>query len=493
MGAVRPRVLLSAAVLALLLAGPGRAEDPPWASDPAWRALVEEEVDVLRPLLRSALKEGYRRQARYLADRILAVDPRQRDAIEVRERWNATLLEEGSAPRERWARQRDEALAGLGARYAALAADLRSRGVLGAEPTALDVRAHHYGHWDDASLAKVADGHVWLSTLADEAGAPASPFLAPEKATSLLGARAGEVSFPPEHDDAFVRWRVRFPGLRVAALGEWRLLTDLPLERALPILPRLVDAEEFVVATMGSERNPEEPETVDVLVFSSLEAYVRLARPFVEERYPYLRERFDARSGIVVSVDRRVLASAEDREAPWLEPGVVLARVVAPFVAQRHLAPDASGGVQGRGAWFLDGFAGLVEGLKAGDYGARPDEPAVWRLAVARALHAEGHLLPWDAFFELDERAARDLPRRVVKVEVGGESREIARADVAAAQATAVAWAVWRADESKGPDWLRDLLVKLHVRDRLPDLEDTLRWRKGRLEKELEAVLAQGR
>ncbi|MHC5009550.1 MAG: hypothetical protein ACYTG6_01220 [Planctomycetota bacterium] len=479
-------LLAAALLLVLVVPSPVAAEDT-WASDPAYEDLIEDEVDALVKLLRSAVKGHHRRQAWFLAQRILEVEADHREASQVVDRWDAMALQEGQAPKERWARQRNRALARIGEQYGAFAASLRAADRLGAALSELDLRAAVYGHHGDPLRELLQeDGAIWLETFARAGEGPA--VLDAERAHVLLGTHGPELAFPPAFDDAYLETAVRWPAVQVATWGRWRFLTDLGAETALPLLAHLAEVEQWLVATMGTDADADR-EITDLLFFGDLEDYEAIGGGIVDEFGARSIERFDKRSSLYLHWRNTLLLSSELRGAAWVGRDVALAGQVAPVLARHHLTGQAGSSVRGRGAWLLDGFTGLLEGFALDDEGWGGVDPArCWRLAAARVLHAQGALLPWDEFLDLDQRKADAVRRRKIEFAFGGATRE-AEVDVVAAQATVFVLGLLTADPEEGPGQLARLVHDLYRRDRLPDIDKTFRWRRGTAVERAQAVL----
>jgi hypothetical protein len=162
-------------------------------------------------------------------------------------------------------------------------------------------------------------------------------------------------------------------------------------------------------------------------------------------------------------------------------------------MAWLHMGAGQGYGVQGRGAWILDGLAGAFEGFlpaKEWKKSGEIDPGACWRLAVAKGLHEAGKLLPWDQFLDLDRAKAEEVPRETLEVAFGGANREAKNVDVVAAQATALVVAILKAEKGGGPKKLAELLTETLKRDSLPDLEKALGWKRARLVEETERAMA---
>jgi hypothetical protein len=432
--------------------------------------------------MRRAVRAQHRRQAWYLARRILALDPGDKAALGTRGKWSAALVAEPAPPPdERFVRERDATLVALGARYAALAASRSD-----ADPDlrrSLLLRARAYGCEAPAVAEFLAEqGLTFLGSFGAAPQAEVDP---------LLAAAPPHLRWLPEYDDAHLGAAVRWPQARSASVGDWRLHTDLPATDALATLTLLADAEAWMVRAMGSTANPADSDRfVDAYVFATLEDLDRVGGAIVDDVYPPWRDRFLVDTGTAFGQRGLLLVPWRDRDEEWrVGPRVVLGPA-ARLLALRHFGSAGSGLVQGRGAWLVAGFAGALEGFvkeASGRGGIDPDR--CWRLAAARALRAEGALLPWDRFLELDDRSAREVPRRRIAIRTEGREQTLLRCDVVAAQATALVLGLLLADREEGPRQVARLLTVLHQRDRLPDLDKTLGGKRGRVIELAEAAM----
>lgn len=478
-----PLLLLAA----LLLAPPGaaRADEPrDWRAEPEWKALQAAEAKALAPLLKQAVKDDLRRQAWYLAARILAVKPGDAEASAALEKWGDAQLLEGLVPSADFAAKRDKVLHALGDEYARFGERLEAAGIDPVECYPLQVRAHAYGATYSALLAALQQsGHLWAGTFGDA-----------EMVTVNTGAGplSPDVGFPPEWDDAYLRVRVVWPEACCVTLGPWRLVTDLKLPEALAALCTLEQARRHLVERLGggaaSDTRP-----VDVVLAQEAATYDRLGQRLLKrpEDVDFMQKRSSWLDRQLPPASDRLLACARDRHNGFAGPHAALLMGAAPVIARLHLGGKGAGWVQGRGAWLLDGLGGALEGYARAE-GGEPgsiDARRCWRLAAAHVLRQEGVLLSWERFLEVDALKAREWPRRAVKLAFQGAAVEAQEVDVAAAQATAVVLGLLQADGGKGGRKLGDLLRDLLKRDSLPDLDKVLGWKKGRWQAEADAML----
>jgi hypothetical protein len=476
-----PRSLpsIAAFLLLMLTALPcGAGED--WRNEPAFKDLQKAEAKLLQGLLRTAVKEDYRRQAWYLADRLLAADPANDKGLEILETWSEAELQQGSDVKKAFRKKRDSALRGLGDDWFHFGEKLEAAGIDPVDYYPVNQRAQAYGSKAGPLMAALqAGGYMWMGTFLDREI---------EKVQKILGpARMGEIGFPPEFDDHFLRYRVRWPDTQIATFGRWRLITDVSWDKALAHIALVMDLEEWTEANIGKLVPMEEPE--DLAVFRDMERFDKNGSRFVREED---REDFAKRSTWYSRWRRRCLIGSQERGNDWVAGETLIKGRVGYILARKAMVKGAGGGIRGRGTWLLDGIQGAYEGLQRSEDargGFELDPSRCWRLAVARALRDTGGLLPWPSFLELDQQAARDVPRATVMVKIGGVEREAKDIDVVAAQATALVVGIMKSDPKKGPKAVAKLVQELIKRDSLPDIPKTLRWKKGRLKEEVDKAM----
>ncbi|MFM8385508.1 MAG: hypothetical protein ACKOCB_01620 [Planctomycetia bacterium] len=482
--ALRQALPVVLAVLSLLPARAGAEEPRDWRAEPEWKALLAAEAKALAPLLKQAVKDDLRRQAWYLASRVLAAKPGDTEATAALESWSDAQLLEGLAPPADFAARRDKVLHALGDEYARFGERLEASGVDPVECYPLQLRAHAYGATYGALLAALQQaGHIFAGTFGD---------LEQSVLAQAAGPRAGDLAFPPEWDDALLRVRVAWPEACCATLGPWRLITDLKAPEALAALCTLEQARRHLAERLGGGQ-PADTRLVDVVLAQEAATYDRLGQRLLKR--PEDQRDMQARSAWLdrqlPPASDRLLCCARDRHNGFAGPHAALLMGAAPVIARLHLGGKGTAWVQGRGAWLLDGLGGALEGFQRAPGGEAGDiDPRrCWRLHAAGALRKEGVLLSWERFLEVDAAKAREWPRRTVKVTFHGEAVDAQEVDVAAAQATALALALLRADGGKGARKLGDVLRDLLKRDSLPDLDKVLGWKKGRWQSEAEAML----
>lgn len=473
---MRPVPRLLSLVAALFLLPAAEAEEP-WAKEPGWNDLTKQERKVLDGLLKSALKEDYRRQAVYLSERLLTIDPANTQAADVLSRWAGEALEQGQVPSEKWVRTRDQELAAVGTDYFHFGETLEASGM---DPTTyypINMRAHAYGSKNGTLHAALEQAeYVFIGTFGAE------PRSSVDAALGELGRGA---RFPMEFDDDYLKAKARWPEARGIEWGNWRLITDHRYAEACRLIGAIAAAETWLLRTFGSKAPKKGVQTTNVLVFSEEATYRKVAETWIT---PEERERFAASMGWTDRGRNLILLPWRSEENGWLGDDDLLLGLVAQEMAQIHLGASLVGLVRGRGSWLLEGWRGAFEGFRVvqGKKGAEGeiDAASCWRLAVARGLREQGKLLPWAEFFELDDAKARALPRVTLNVRFGGAEREAKNIDVVAAQATAFVVGVLKAEKGGGPKALGSLVGDLIKRDSLPDLQKALGWKQPRIEEE---------
>jgi hypothetical protein len=479
------RLVAAIPLLLALFAGPlphasGDGEEHRnWKAEAAYKAIQAEEAKALAGLLRTALKEDFRRQAWFIADRLLAAKPSDAEAAAAQEKWRDDELMLGMDPTPEFLRKLALTLGEFGDKYFHFGEMLNGAGLDATHYYELHVLSRTYNSPAAAGNPAFKDaGFVWLGTFLDHEEQPLM---------EAAGKRFKAMSFPPAWDDDYLKVKIRWPEARLAAAGPWRLLTDLKPVEAVRLLAVLEVARDHLVEELGGTAAID-TKPVDVLVFSEGEAYEKFGGKFVPEKE---HTEFALASSWYDRANGRIFASWRHRTNPWIGEDATVLAEAAKVIAKRHFGQNASAGVSGRGAWLLQGLGGALEGLFLDRKAKRVelDPSRSWRLAAAKALRAEKALLPWEEFLELDGKKAKDLPRKSVKVAFRGASFDAKDVDVAAAQATAFVVGLMKADKGKGAKKVGDLLRDLYKRDSLPDLEKTLGWKKGRWQAECEKAI----
>ncbi len=467
-----PRALLAsiavtALVASLRMAPVEGAPEPKFATK---EALASAEAKLLLPILRTALKEDFRRQAWYVASRIFAADPKCGEAETALKQWKGVDLEEGREPSKAWLAARDVVFRKAGDAYAQFARDAQAAGGQATDTFAYVERALAYGSTAaDAIAAMDGAGYAWAGTYGS---------VKKGSVEAALGTFAPSVWFPPEHDDAVLRYRCAWPDAKVVEFGKTRLVSTLAPEDVWHTVGILAAEEAFFVKTFGSkakEPPKDEDDHTDLVVVPDADLYARMGDAFLTQLSPTQRADYDASSSWYMAWRRRLLMLVPPRENAWVErDATILGQGVRPLV-RRHIGAGASSWLSGRGSWFLDGFTGVFEGFVAkGVDGGEIDSAKCWRLAAMKELFDRAAFVPWKELFEMDRAKADAYAKRDVSFDFGGAKRDAKKVDVPAAQATALVLAIWRMDGGKGVKKLGTVMDELYKRDRLPDLDKAL-------------------
>jgi hypothetical protein len=469
--------------LALLGAGAARADKPKekvnWKEEPGYKAIQAAEAKALAQLLRTAMKEDFRRQAWFLADRLLAAKPNDTEAQGVLGKWSDDELMLGMPPTPEFTKKLEKSFQEYGDQYFHFGETLEGSGLDATEYYEINVIAHSYGSQAGALLAALAAaGFEWLGTFHD---------FEQKALEQAYGPNWKEIVFPPMWDDGYLKVRIRWPEARVAQAGPWKLITDLKPAEAMRILGMLRSAEEHLGDLLGGSA-PTDTTTVETLLFSEAPLYDKIGEHYVHET---VRKDFLARSSWYDRRNSRLFACWRHRDNAWIGEDSTLLHAAAEVIARRHLGLATVGTANGRGSWLLDGLGGALEGLVVDPNTRAPSiEPArCWRLAAAKALRAEGALLAWDKLLELDAEKAKALPRRTVQVAFRGGKFEAKDVDVTAAQATAFVVGLLKADKGKGAKKVGELVRDLLKRDTLPDLDKVVGGKKGRWQAEADKAI----
>ena len=155
----RTVAFLSALLVAPVIGTPGRLGPPLAAADAAVKAGVEAvhalEAKTLLPVLRAAVKGDHRRQAWWVATRLLVANPSCDEASAAVRQWRPDQLQEGEAPSKQFLALRDAALKKVGNEYAQTARKLQTAGAKPLETWGLVERALAYGNRDADALASI--------------------------------------------------------------------------------------------------------------------------------------------------------------------------------------------------------------------------------------------------------------------------------------------------------------------------------------------------
>ena len=463
------RVVRIACLAALALGvarGSARAADAP--TTPVLPEAAAE-TKALVTLLRSAVKEDFRRQAWWLAGRLLDLQPRMREAEDVRAGWNPVDLSLGRRPTRTWEKQRDAALGKVGDAWAQRAREDRAKGASAAATLPALERALVYGtKAADATTSLAEAGKVWCGTFG------AQDRSAVEKA---LGDRVEGVTWEAEREEDVLEVRALWPEARAARVGDWRVFSTGDLESTGHVLVLLAAQEQDFIVRFGSHakppKDPDEDSATDLVLAPDAKAYDRLVPICLFPQGARPDVRWEGSSGYGAG-GRRMVVLATDRDNPWTGADANLLVWAARGLVKRHLAPDASGRLSGRGAWIVDGLAALYAGFHRGEATWDLDPSRSWHVAAARAL--KDRWIPWPRLVEMDRNAVELEPRVDVEIEVGGAKQKGVKVDLVLAQAAALAAGLARADEKHGGGWdrLAALVGETYKRDRLPDLDKAL-------------------
>jgi hypothetical protein len=292
-----------------------------------------------------------------------------------------------------------------------------------------------------------------------------------------LGDRMEAVVWEAERDDDVLEVRALWPQARAARIGDWRLFSTGDLDAVGHALVLLAAQEQDFVVRFGSHakppKDPDEDSATDLVLVPDAETYDRLAPIlFPQGRGRGQTPQWEGASGYYGAWRRRMLVIEKDRDNPWTPADANVLAWAARGLVKRHLAPDASGWLSGRGAWLVDGVAALYAGFGRRETAWDLDPARSWHLAAARAL--KDRWIPWTRLVEMD-RAAVDAEGRVdLEMEFGGAKQKAVKVDLVLAQATAFAAGVARSDPKKGWARLAALVEETYKRDRLPDLDKAL-------------------
>lgn len=474
------RATLVLVLLALL--GPSNAiADKAWMKEEGYKRLLRGEVKALKPLLEQALKADYRRQAWYLADRIVAADPEDSLAVETLEKWDAGELQLGAPLKKAFVKKLANALRGVGDSYFSFGETLEAAGVDPIEYYPINLRAQSYGSQAGPLIASMQQGgYAWLGTYGHEEQATVDKLLGPEL--------AGSVHYPPEWDDGYLAFRASWPECRIVEWNGWRVVTDHKYDQALRALKRVADVERWIVKKLGKGKRLDE--TVTVALFRDRAGYMKYGKDLVRKRY---RDPLVLSTGLWIDTYYRAFVADTDARNEWLGEFVTLQGMVARAMARTRYAKTEGARVTGRGEWILEGMRGVGESLRYTDEekGAMAlDLKSSWRLAAARALRdAEAHV-PWAEMLTATEkgRLAAERPEST-RISLGGTIRDAKAVDKIAAQGAVFVLAVVQYQKKKGPKALTKMLVDLHKQGAIDEPWGYLKWKPIELVMQLENTL----
>jgi hypothetical protein len=460
--------LFVASLAAILLSPRAAPAGSNWKEEKPYKELLAQEDRVLRPLLKSAVKEEYRRQAWYLADRLAAANPKDAESRGVLEKWRDHELQLGMVPKKGWTDKLERSLEEVGNSYAKFAEVLSNSTQIPAEEFyPVNIRALLYGATYAPSFdALKGEGFEWGATLGE---------VKKEDMEKTLGPIRSQVSFPKEFDDEFLKVKLRWPEAKTVAIGPWRLVSDRPAPEMLRIVRVLAGADAWFQKKFGSTAKGADVPT-SIVLFPDAKTYDKIGLMMIEEAE---RKDFAGTSGWARPWHHMLLALWRHRTNAWIGEDAALLGHFAPLLARRHLGAGTVNRMNGRGSWILDGLGGVLEGLtpKGDVYDVDPSK--CWRIATAKALQAESALLPWETLVEMDQAKMDAEPKKTVKVTFENAPQEAKDVDVPRVQAAAFVLAMLQLDGGKGAPRLGLLLADYLKRDSLPDLDKAMGLKKG--------------
>lgn len=474
----RPAAALLFAMLASLAPVQPAAANAGYESDPRWVALAADHAKRIAKLMTMADDDGYRAQAFVLASRVLELDPRHEAAIRIAEAETPKRIDEGKAPDEKFVKKRDAELAAIGDDLAILSEKFQASGMQAENYYPLAVQALRHGARYGALLESLRQVQThWLGTWRDKPEADIMPH---------LGARLLQATWPLEWDDGVARVRARWPAAKAIDMGSVRIFTDLALPDAFALAKSVADLEDWLVTWLPKARKGGKGAiALELLVFAKRETYDKIGAEWMQEDRV---DRFKATPRWVSTWPQvRAFSSWEQPTRPFATGRATALGAAAAGLARARLGAGAH--AKGRGSWLFSGIAGVAEGHAMDEKGRGKLEPKqAWLLEAAAALRAEGRLLDWSVFLELDEEGAGQHGEVEIDATLAGSLRKAVRLDLVEAQATAFVAGILLADGGSEARFAK-LLDEFGKRDRLPDVEKTLGWKKGRLVLEAEAAM----
>ncbi|MDJ0972925.1 MAG: hypothetical protein QNJ98_00520 [Planctomycetota bacterium] len=465
----RPLLPLLALCLLLLLAPQPASAEKAWMKEEGYKRLLRAEAKTLKPLLEAALKADYRRQAWYLADRIVSADPDDELATQTLEKWGIEELQLGAPLKKAWDKKLTGVLKRMGDDYFHFGETLEAAGIDPLDYYPINVRAQAYGSVAGPLVSSMQQsGYMWMGTYGHEEEKVVREILGPELSE--------QVTFPPEWDDEYLRFRSVWSECRVVEAGNWRIVTDLKYDEALRALKRCADVERWVVKRLGKGKPLDVVNTI--VLFRDRETYVKVGKDLVRKRY---RDPFVLSSGFWIDKYNRAFVASTDSRNEWLGEMVTMQGMVVRAMARTRYARAAGPRITGPGEWYLQGLRGLGEALRYEDRAKGTmtlDIGSSWRLAAARALQDQEALIPWGEMFDYTEkrRLAAERPETTT-IAMRGATYELKGVDTVSAQATTFVMAVFRSDKKKGPKALAKLLGELYKKGTLDDPWKPLKWK----------------
>lgn len=475
------RACVLAAATLLLVTAPAAFAEKAWENEEAYKRLLRGEAKTLKPLLQAAVKDDYRRQAWYLADRIIAANPDDQFAIEVLEKWSGDELMLGQPVKKAFTKKLQNTLKQIGDAYFNFGETLEGAGIDPIEYYPINVRAQAYGSVAGPLISSMKQGgYMWLGTYTHEE----------EKAVRAI---MGEdlmpmIAFPPEWDDEYLKIRVQWPECKVVTIGTWRLITDHKYDMALKGARLLMDIEAWMIKRFGKGKPSDEMTTV--VMFRDKAAYLKFGPGLVRQRH---KDNLSADTGFYDDRYRRAILADVDSDNTFIGELQNLKGMAARALAKSRYSKGAGGRVTGRGEWLLQGMRGVGESLRYTDAekGTMELAPEInWRLSVARAARDSEQLIAWPIFMELSEKKRLKQERlESLDIHVNGTKYTATSVDLVTAQATAFALAVVLSDKKKGPKGYAKLLEELYKRDSLADPWTVIRWKAKKVIEELNRVM----
>ena len=492
--------LILVVLLALAFLAPAAARAEGFTDEPAYKSLVKQDLKMLEKLLKDAIKEDYRRQAWWIAERILTLDPANGKASDVLDEWTLEELDEGQTPDAKWRKKRDKEFEEMGDNWFRFGEVLEASGMDPLDYRDVTLQALRYGSQAGPLMTAMdQSGYRWCASYLDREV---------EKVAEILGPEAlEEVYFPPTWDDEYVGIRTRWPDATVVQIGKWRLYSDVPWDRGLAHARVIWEVAAWIEDTFRGKYG-KDVEHLSVLMFQERDKYTSIGAEFINpddhEAFRASNRWFDLqgsagrgggrrrwrrrRSGGVTG--GRGYMCITPAENTWIPETRILTGVVGRMCARHMLSGGAGGLVTGRGAWLLEGFAGAMEGLVRDDQDEWSLDPtACWQLSAARALRDEDKLLPWDELYDLDLAASQDVTHIEVAMKHGGGDRVAKGVNPIHAQATALCVGIIKWHAKKGPKAFANLLADLYKRDSLPDLAKSTKMRSGQPEESADTAM----
>lgn len=495
---------------ALTFGGPSAGHaGPPVDPQAVVDAVHALEGKALLPVLRAAVKSDHRRQAWWLAGRLLAVLPKSDEATTALKAFTPEQLQEGEAPSRAFVAQRDAALKKVGAAYAKAAREVTASGAPAEAAWPLVERALALGN-DDADVVQAA-------ATAGETFCGGFGMVKTLDVEEWLGTTPTPVLWMSDWDDASLRVRVVWPDAKVARIGVLRVAVGGTPNEALPRLALLSAVDATFVRMFGSlakeEKDPERAaETWSTLVLATEPAvFEKVAKAVTTSggRRARPAESPEGASSWLEPWRRIAVVLREHRDNAWVPPDALACGMAAYLLARHHLVAPVGGSPFDSGTWaLLTGLRGLFEGAARSSQGRAAvvslGSCASWRVAVARAARDRGTFHAWPSLLAMSGTEVAELPLVDFGVSYRGASQEARRVTIASAQATALVATLVLRDTEKAdgkpdskPDTKPDrgarrfagLLSDVAKRGAAPDLDKAVGARPGTVARWVDEVL----